>query len=79
MTKEEANALLESHKHGLNTYSVFEVTRALWITGDLGHTIRKDVEPPRPLVFSEGFQRIRLAKSERTGKEPLRLVSGNIN
>jgi hypothetical protein len=79
MTKEEANALLEAHKYGLNTYSIFEVTKALWITGDLGHTVRKDVKPSSPVVFSEGFQRVRLAKSERAGEESLRLLSGNIN
>jgi hypothetical protein len=65
MTKEEANQLLEAHKYGIRVYSVYEVTRALWITGDLGHTIRKDIGPPRPIVFSEGFQDVRMAKSER--------------
>jgi hypothetical protein len=65
MTKEEANQLLETHKYGIRVYSVYEVTRALWITGDLGYTIRKDIVPPRPIVFSEGFQDVRMAKSER--------------
>jgi hypothetical protein len=72
MTKEEANSLLEEHKFGIRVYSVYEVTRALWITGDLGHTVRKDIEPPRPVVFSEGFQAVRVGKSERLGKEPIR-------
>ena len=65
MTKEEANQLLEAHKYGIRVYSIYEVTRALWISGDLGHTIRKDIVPPRPIVFSEGFQDVRMAKSER--------------
>lgn len=64
MTKEEANSLLEEHKLGIRVYSVYEVTRALWISGDLGHTIRKDIEPPRPIVFTEGFQTVRMAKGE---------------
>lgn len=66
MTKEEANSLLEEHKLGIRVYSVYEVTRALWISGDLGHTLRKDIEPPRPIVFTEGFQTVRMAKGEGT-------------
>ena len=79
MTKEEANKILDEHKYGERVHSIFKITAALWATGDLGHVIPRHTEPPRPFVFSEGFQRVRLGKSERTRKEPLRLVHGNIN
>jgi len=79
MTREEANKILDEHKYGDRIHSIIEITQALWVTGDLGHVVPKATEPSRPVVFSEGFQRVRLGKSERTGKEPLRLVQGNID
>ena len=66
MTKEEANQLLEEHKYGLNTYSIFEVTRALWVTGDLGHVVRKDPESSRYVVFPARFQTVWVGESEGT-------------
>lgn len=65
MNKDEANQILEEHKLGIKVYSVYEVTRALWISGDLGRTLPKDIDPPRPIVFSEGFQRVRLGLGEK--------------
>jgi len=74
MTREEANKILDEHKYGDRIHSIIEITQALWATGDLGTTIHKDVGPPRPVVFSEGFQRVRLAKSERLGEDPIRVI-----
>ena len=64
MTKQEANTLLDEHKNGIRIHPVVEVTKALWVTGDLG-TVRKRPEPPNVVVFSEGFQRVRMGKDER--------------
>ena len=66
MTRTEANNLLDEHKNGIRIHPVVEVTKALWATGDLGHVISRNTEPPRSIVFSEGFQRVRLGKDERT-------------
>lgn len=40
MTKKEANDLLDEHKNGIRIHPVVEVTKALWLTGDL-HGIQK--------------------------------------
>jgi hypothetical protein len=74
MTKDEANKLLDEHKYGIYAHSITAVTQALWATGDLGHTIHKDVEPPRAVVFSEGFQAVRVGKSERIREKPVRVI-----
>jgi len=74
MTKDEANKLLDEHKLGVRSHSVTAVTQALWATGDLGTTVHKDVEPPRAVVFSEGFQAVRVGKSERLGEKPVRVI-----
>ena len=71
MTKDEANKLLDEHKLGIHAHSVTAVTQALWATGDLGTTVHKDVEPPRAVVFSEGFQAVRVGKSERLREKPV--------
>ena len=78
MNKAEANKILDEHKYGERAHSIIEITQALWATGDLETTIHKNVEPPRAVVFSEGFQRVRLGQGERVRKKPLRLVNGNI-
>ena len=66
MNRQEAKTLLDEHKHGIRIHPVVEVTKALWVTGDLGHVVPKHTEPPCPPVFSEGFQRVRMGKDERT-------------
>jgi hypothetical protein len=74
MNKDEANKLLDEHKLGIHAHSTIAVTQALWATGDLGHTVHKDVEPPRAVVFSEGFQAVRVGKSKRIGEDPIRVI-----
>jgi hypothetical protein len=74
MTKEEANKILDERKYGEQFQSIVEVTKALWITGDLRKHVPKDARPSGPIVFSEGFQRVRMAKGERIGEEPLRVL-----
>lgn len=74
MTKEEANKILDEHKCGERIHPVVEVTKALWLTGDLRKHVPKDARPSGPDVFSEGFQRVRMAKGERIGEEPLRVL-----
>ena len=66
MNRQEANKLLDEYKHGLRIYPVIEITKALWLTGDLGHVIPRNTESPSPVVFSQGFQRVRMGKDERT-------------
>jgi len=66
MTKEEANKLLEEHKYGLRACSIFEVTRALWVTGDLSQPVRENVETLGHVVFPTRFQTVRVGESEGT-------------
>ena len=66
MTKEEANKLLDEHKNGIRVYSVYEVTRALWITEDLGHTLRKNSRSSSNVVYPARFQTVWVGKSEGT-------------
>ena len=66
MTKQEANKLLDEHKYGLRATSIFEVTRALWVTGDLGHVVRKDPESSGYVVYPARFQTVWVGKSEGT-------------
>lgn len=40
MTRPEANTLLDEHKHGIRIHPVVEVTKALWLTGDLNGKLK---------------------------------------
>mgnify|MGYP007053434572 CR=1 FL=1 len=72
--KKAQEELLDEHKLGIHVHSITAVTQALWATGDLGTTIHKDVEPPRAVGFSEGFQAVRVGKSKRIGEDPIRVI-----
>ena len=63
MTKIEANTLLDEHKNGIKIHSVVEVTKALWLTGDLKGISRK-LDTPYTTGLDERMERLRLASSE---------------
>ena len=65
MTNLDANKLLDEHKHGIRIHSVVEVTKALWITGDLKGISRK-LDTPYTTGLHERMERLRLASSEGT-------------
>jgi len=65
MTNFEANTLLDEHKNGIKIHSVVEVTKALWLTGDLKGISRK-LDTPHSIGINAGMERIRLASSEGT-------------
>lgn len=63
MTKEEAHTLLDEHKNGIRIHPVVEVTKALWVTGDLRGLPRKP-EPSDENGIDTGVERIRLVSSK---------------
>lgn len=65
MTKAEANRILDEHKNKIRVHSVVEITKALWITGDLKR-VRTDAYPSRKNGLHERMERLRLASSEGT-------------
>lgn len=65
MTKEEANTLLDEHKHGIRIHPVVEITKALWVTGDLRGLPRKP-EPSDEDGIDTRVERIRLVSSKGT-------------
>ena len=46
MTRFQANQLLDEHREGIRIHPIVEVTKALWICGDLGGTLSKYAKPP---------------------------------
>jgi hypothetical protein len=65
MTREEANHLLEEHKLGIRIHTVVEVTKALWVTGDL-KGIPRHAKPLSPDGINAGMERTRLVSGEGT-------------
>ena len=65
MNRIEANTLLDEQKHGIRIHPVVEVTKALWVTGDL-KGISRPTEPSNYDGLNEGMERLRMASSERT-------------
>ena len=65
MTKAEANRLLDEHRNGIRIHPVVEVTKALWVTGDL-RRVSTDPNPSRKNGLHARMERLRLASSERT-------------
>ena len=63
MIKAEANTLLDEHKHGIRIHPVVEVTKALWLTGDLKGISRK-LDTPHTTGLHERMERLRLASGE---------------
>ena len=55
MNRQEANTLLDEHKHGIRIHPVVEVTKALWLTGDLCG-IRKQPEPSDTDGLDKGLE-----------------------
>ena len=55
MKRQEANTLLDEHKHGIRIHPVVEVTKALWLTGDL-RRIQKLSEPPNIDGLDKGLE-----------------------
>ena len=55
MNRQEANTLLDEHKNGIRIHPVVEVTKALWLTGDL-KGIRKLPEPSNSDGLDKGLE-----------------------
>lgn len=65
MTREEANHLLEEHKLGIRIHPVVEITKALWVTGDL-KGVRRSPEPSSEDGENPRMERTGLVSSQRT-------------
>ena len=63
MTNLDANKLLDEHKNGIKIHPVVEVTKALWLTGDLKGISRK-LDTPHTTGLHERMERLRLASGE---------------
>jgi len=62
MKRTEANELLDEHKNGIRIHPIVEVTKALWLTGDL----RGNPKPPGENGKNTGVERTCLVQGERT-------------
>jgi len=69
MTRIEANELLDEHKHGIKAHSIFEVTKALWVTNDL-RRLPKHSRPFSQTGINEWMESSRLASSQGIGQRP---------
>jgi len=76
MTRIEANELLDEHKHGIKAHSIFEVTKALWITNDL-RRLPKHTRPFSQDGINEWMESTRLASSQGIGQRPDRDMARN--
>jgi hypothetical protein len=65
MNREEANHLLEEHKLGIRIHTVVEVTKALWVTGDL-KGIPRHAKPFSSDGINTGMERSCMVSGERT-------------
>lgn len=64
MNREEANHLLEEHKLGIRIHTVVEVTKALWVTGDL-KGIPRHAKSPSPDGLNTGMERSCMVSGKR--------------
>ena len=65
MTRLEANTLLDEHKLGIRIHPVVEITKALWVTGDL-KGIPRHLKPPSSDGINTRMERSRMASGEGT-------------
>lgn len=65
MTRTEANQLLDEQKQGIRIYPIVEVTKALWLTGDLGGTLSRSAKPLVDNGTNQGFQGLHMEQSQR--------------
>ena len=63
MTRFQANQLLDEHREGIRVHPIVEVTKALWLTGDLGGTLSKYAKPLVDNGASQGIQGLHMAQS----------------
>ena len=68
MTRQEANQLLDEHKHGIRPHTLLSVTRALWFCGDLRGTSPKDLIASSDDGENSGLQTSCLAQGEGVGE-----------
>ena len=76
MTRIEANELLDEHKHGIKAHSIFEVTKALWVTNDL-RGLPKHTRPFSQDGINEWMESSRLASSQGIGQRSDRDLARN--
>ena len=63
MNREQANELLDEHKNGIRIHPVVEVTKALWLTGDL-RGVRRSHETSNVVSLYESHERTCVVQSE---------------
>jgi len=68
MTRQEANQLLDEHKHGIRHHTLLAVTKALWLCGDLRGTSPRDLIASCQDGENSGIQAPHLAQSQRVGE-----------
>jgi len=76
VNRQEANELLDEHKHGIKAYSILEVTKALWITNDL-RRLPTHTRPFSQTGINEWMESTRLASSQGIGQRPDRDMARN--
>jgi hypothetical protein len=68
MTRQEANQLLDEHKHGINSHSLLAVTKALWICGDLRGSSPRDLIASCENGKDSGIQSLHMAQGASIGE-----------
>ena len=76
MNRQEANELLDEHKHGIKAHSILEVTKALWITNDL-RGLPKHSRPFSQDGINEWIESTRMVQSTGTGQPSDRDMARN--
>jgi hypothetical protein len=69
VNRQEANELLDEHKHGIKAHSILDVTKALWITNDL-RGLPKHTRPFSQTGINEWMESSRMAQSQGVGQRP---------
>ena len=65
MNRKEANDLLEEHKLGIRIHPIVEVTKALWVTGDL-KGVPRHLKPSNTDGINSGMEGSRMVSGEGT-------------
>lgn len=77
MNLDQAHRILDTQKDGTRLHPVIKITEALWVTGDIASPLPKHARPFDPDGITEWLESSCMAQGERTGKSPLRDLSGN--
>ena len=68
MNKQQAHKLLDEQREGIRIHPIIEVTKALWICGDLGGTLPKHAQSVGENGFYARIQGVHMAQGATVGE-----------